>query len=142
VVATGYSQDASYLQTLGAHRVIDVQTSRFEEVLRDVDVVLDTVGGETLNRSFAVLRRGGALVSAVAEPDQQKAARGGVRAVFFLVDVSSRRLQPIADLIEAGELKTSVGDVLPLAGARVAHELLAGKPRKRGKIVLRVDESR
>ena len=141
VVATGFSHDAEYLQTLGAHRVIDVQMSRFEEVLSDVDVVIDTLGGDTQDRSFAVLKRGGVLVSAAAEPDQQKAVRYGVRALFILVDVSSRRLEQLATLIEAGELITSVGDVLPLAEARIAHELLAGKPHKRGKIVLRVDGS-
>jgi NADPH:quinone reductase-like Zn-dependent oxidoreductase len=139
VVATGFSHDAAYIQTLGAHRVIDVQTSRFEEVLSDVDVVLDTLGGDTQDRSFGVLKRGGVLVSAVAEPDQQMASRYGVRAMFILVDVSSRRLEQLAALIEAGELITSVGDVLPLAEARSAHDLLAGKPHKRGKIVLRVD---
>jgi NADPH:quinone reductase-like Zn-dependent oxidoreductase len=141
VVATGFSHDAAYIQTLGAHRVIDVQTSRFEEALSDVDVVLDTLGGDTQDRSFGVLKRGGVLVSAVAEPDQQMASRYGVRAMFILVDVSSRRLEQLAALIEAGELITSVGDVLPLSEARGAHELLAGKPHKRGKIVLRVDES-
>jgi NADPH:quinone reductase-like Zn-dependent oxidoreductase len=141
VVATAFSKDVAYVQTLGAHRVIDVQTSRFEEVLSDVDVVLDTIGGETQDRSFAVLKPGGALVSAVAAPDQQKAARHGVLALFFLVEVSSRRLEQLAALIEAGELTTSVGDVLPLGEARVAHDMLAGRPHKRGKIVLRVDGS-
>jgi NADPH:quinone reductase-like Zn-dependent oxidoreductase len=141
VIATVFSSDIAYVETLGAHHVIDVQTSRFEEALADVDVVLDTVGGETLERSFSVLKRGGVLVSAVAEPDQQKAVRHGVRAFFILVDVSSDRLEQLATLIEAGELTTSVGDVLPLAEARTAHEMLAGKPHKRGKIVLRIDES-
>lgn len=141
VVATALSKDVAYVQTLGADLVIDAQASRFEEVLTDADVVLDTIGGDTQDRSFAVLRPGGVLVSAVAEPDQQKAARHGVRALFFLVDVSSRRLEQIAALIDAGELTTSVGDVLPLADARTAHEMLAGKPHKRGKIVLRIDGS-
>jgi NADPH:quinone reductase-like Zn-dependent oxidoreductase len=139
VVATAFPGDVAYVQTLGANRVIDVQKSRFEEVLTEVDVVLDTIGGDTQDRSFAVLKPGGVLVSAVAAPDQQKAARHGVRALFFLVEVSSRRLEHIAALIEAGELATSVGDVLPLGDARIAHEMLAGKPHKRGKIVLRVD---
>jgi len=103
--------------------------------------VLDTIGGDTQERSFAVLKPGGVLVSAVAAPDQQKAARHGVLALFFLVEVSSRRLEQLAALIEAGELTTSVGDVLPLGEARVAHEMLAGRPHKRGKIVLRVDGS-
>jgi NADPH:quinone reductase-like Zn-dependent oxidoreductase len=139
VVATAFSRDVAYVQSLGAGRVVDVQKSRFEEVLTDVDVVLDTIGGDTLERSFAVLEPGGVLVSAVSEPDQQQAARHGVRALFFLVEVSSQRLERIATLIDAGELATRVGDVLPLSAARIAHEMLEGKPHKRGKIVLAVD---
>ena len=65
-----------------------------------------------------------------------------VRALFFLVDVSTRRLEEIAALIAAGELQTQVGDVLPLAEAGLAHEVLAGKPHQRGKIVLTVDARR
>ena len=141
VIATAFSDDLAYVKALGADRVIDVKTSRFEELLTDVDVVLDTIGGETQDRSFAVLKPGGVLVSAVASPDQQKAARHGVKALFFLVDVSSHRLEELAALIEAGELATSIGEVLSLADARIAHEMLAGRPHKRGKIVLRVDES-
>ena len=141
MIATAFSDDVAYVQALGADRVIDVKKSRFEEGLSDVDVVLDTIGGDTQYRSFAVLKPGGALVSSVAPPDQQTAARRNVRARFFLVDVSSRRLEQLAALIDAGELTTSVGDVLPLAEARTAHEMLAGKPHKRGKIVLRVSES-
>ena len=105
-------------------------------------MVLDTIGGDTQDRSFALLKPGGVLVSVVAAPDQEKAARHGVRALFFLVEVSSHRLEQIAALIEAGELRTTVDDVLPLAAARTAHEMLAGKPHKRGKIVLTVDGCR
>jgi NADPH:quinone reductase-like Zn-dependent oxidoreductase len=139
VVATAGSADAEYVRTLGADRVIDFRSTRFEETLTDVDVVLDTVGGETQERSFAVLKPGGVLVSAVSEPDAQKAAQRGVRAVFFFVEVSSTRLQEIALLFDTGELHGRVGDVLPLADARIAHEMLAGKPHKPGKIVLAVD---
>ncbi len=139
VVATALSHDVAHVHALGADRVIDVQRSRFEEGLTEIDVVLDTIGGDTQDRSFAVLRPGGVLVSVVAPPDQENAARHGVRALFFLVEVSSHRLEQIAALIEAGELTTNVGDVLPLAAARIAHEMLAGKPHKRGKIVLTVD---
>jgi NADPH:quinone reductase-like Zn-dependent oxidoreductase len=138
VVATAFSRDVAYVQSLGADRVIDVQKSRFEALVKDVDVVLDTIGGDTQDRSFAVLKPGGVLVSAVAQPDQQKAAHHGVRALFFLVEVSSQRLEQIASLIDAGKLATSVGDVLPLSDARIAHEMLAGMPHKRGKIVLSV----
>ena len=85
VVATAASDDAEYVRMLGADRVIDFHSTRFEEALTDVDVVLDTIGGETQERSFTVLKPGGAPVSAVSEPDPQKAARRGVRALFFLV---------------------------------------------------------
>ena len=140
VIATTSSSEADYVRMLGANRVIDVHTSRFDDVLTEVDVVLDTVGGDSQDRSFSVLKRGGVLVSAVSAPDQQKALQHDVRALFFLVDVSTRRLEQIAALFEAGELRTRVGDVLPLGDAHVAHEMLAGKPHKRGKIVLAVDE--
>ncbi|MEO8484598.1 MAG: NADP-dependent oxidoreductase [Acidobacteriota bacterium] len=139
VIATAFSQDVEYTQALGADRVIDVQTSSFETLVTNVDVVIDTVGGDTLDRSFGVLKPGGVLVSSVATPDAGAAAQHGVRAVFFLVDVSSALLDEIAHLIDAGQLETSVGDILPLADARIAHEMLAGAPHKRGKIVLSMD---
>jgi NADPH:quinone reductase-like Zn-dependent oxidoreductase len=119
--------------------VIDTKTTAFEERTGEVDVVIDTIGGDALERSFEVLKRGGVLVSAVARPDQDKAARHGVRAEFLLVAVTSEGLQRIAGMVEAGQLKLRVGEVLPLAQARVAHEMLAGKPHKPGKIVLSVD---
>jgi NADPH:quinone reductase-like Zn-dependent oxidoreductase len=128
-----------YVHTIGADQVIDVRTTRFEECVKNVDVVLDTIGGETLGRSFDVLKPGGALVSSVAVPDQAKAAQRRVRGVFFLVAVTTKGLTKIADLIDSGRLKTHVGEVLPLAEASLAHEMLAGKPHKRGKIVLSVE---
>jgi len=139
VIATSFTRDVEYVRTLGVDRVIDVQTARFEEKVRDVDVVLDTIGGETLDRSFEVLKSGGVLVSSVARPDPGRAAQRHVRGVFFLVAVTSDGLTRIADLLDAGQLTTNVGEVLRLAEARRAHELLAGKPHKRGKIVLAVD---
>lgn len=141
VVATAFARDVEYVRGLRADRVINVQVVRFEEQVKDLDVVLDTVGGETLDRSFDVLKPGGVLVSSVAMPDQNKAAQRGVRGVFFLVAVTTARLAEIADLLDAGHLTTSVGEVLPLAEARRAHEMLAGSPDKRGKIVLAVDAS-
>lgn len=139
VVATALSGDIDYVRTLGADQVLDVQTVRFEEKVRDVDIVLDTIGGETLARSFEVLKPGGILVSAVAKPDQEEAARRRIRAVFILVAVTSAGLIKIAALLESGELKTRVGEVLPLNEVRLAHEMLAGKPHKPGKIVLAVN---
>ncbi|MEP7304845.1 MAG: NADP-dependent oxidoreductase [Acidobacteriota bacterium] len=140
VIATALPGDLDYVRALGAHRVIDVRSTPFESVVADVDVVLDTVGGETLARSFAVLKPGGALVSSVTVPDQEKAARLGVRGLFFLVNVTSEGLARIAEMIDGGRLSTCVGDVLPLSEARIAHEMLAGRPHKRGKLVLRLQD--
>jgi NADPH:quinone reductase-like Zn-dependent oxidoreductase len=86
-----------------------------------------------------VLKKGGALVSAVSQPDQELAKARGVRALFFLVEVTTARLEEIAAAIDANRLTPSVGTVLPLAAARSAHEMLEGtRPRPRGKIVLQV----
>jgi NADPH:quinone reductase-like Zn-dependent oxidoreductase len=142
VIATAYSDDVPYVKALGAHRVIDAQTSRFEALASGMDVVFDTIGGETQIRSFDVLKPGGLLVSVVLTPDAEEAARRGVRALFFLVEVSSERLEQIAGRFEAGALRSNVGEVLPLAMARTAHEMLAGRPHKRGKIVLSLDAPR
>lgn len=140
VVATARTDDVDYVYTLGADRVIDTNTMRFEEEVTDSDVVIDTIGGDVIDRSFAVLRSGGVLVSAVGPPDQDKATQRGVRAVFILVAVSSGGLMRIGELFDAYQLRTNVGEVLPLYDARLAHEMLAGKPHRPGKIVLSVDK--
>jgi NADPH:quinone reductase-like Zn-dependent oxidoreductase len=138
VIATASAKDANYVRSLGADGVINHQTSRFEEQVKDIDAVLDTVGGETLDRSFGVLKRGGIVVSCAAQPSQEKASQHGVRALFFLVAVTTERLTKIADLIDAGKLKTEVGEVLWLNEARKAHEMLEGAPHRRGKIVIKI----
>ena len=139
VLATAFADDVEYVRGLGADAVIDVQTTHFESAAKDVDLVIDTVGGETQRRSFAVLKHGGILVSSVAPPDQELATRHSVRAAFFLVNVTSERLERIGQMIDDGQLTTSVGEVMQLSEARVAHEMLAGRPHKRGKIVLSVN---
>lgn len=139
VIATAGARDAGYVRTLGADRVIDYRTQRFEDAAGSVDAVIDLVGGEVQARSFAVIRRGGALISAVSPPDAALAAAHGVRAAFFLVEVTTARLMTIAGLVGKGALGPQIGAVLPLAAARVAHEMLEGtRPHPRGKIVLRV----
>lgn len=139
VIGTAFTRDVDYVRSLHADRVMDVGTSRFEESVKDIDVVIDTIGGEVLERSFEVLRSGGVLVSSVAMPDEAKAAQHHVRGVFFLVAVTTSGLTGIADRFDSGRLATHVGEVLPLTEARRAHMMLAGKPHKRGKIVLSVD---
>ena len=138
VIATASVENDSYVRRLGADGVIDYRARRFEERVKEIDAVLDTVGGETLDRSYGVLKRGGIVVSSVAQPSKEKAEQHGVRAVFFLVQVTTDRLIKIADLINAGELKTEVGEVLWLDEARKGHEMLEGAPHRRGKIVIKV----
>lgn len=138
ITATGRSRDSDLIRGLGVERFVDVEAAQFEAAGGNFDLVLDTVGGDTLDRSFAVLRRGGTMVSAVAAPNPEKARSLGITAVFFLVSVTSEGLGSLARLFESGELTTNVGETLPLSEARIAHEMLAGKPHKSGKIVLKV----
>jgi NADPH:quinone reductase-like Zn-dependent oxidoreductase len=141
-IATAASDDIPFVRDLGANTVIDYKTQRFEEEVRDADAVIDLVGGETQQRSFQVLRRGGKLISAVSNPDQHLAQSHGVDAAFFLVNVTSRHLAEIAGLIDDGKLRTRVGAVLPLADAREAHFMLDHlRPQPKGKIVLTVGAS-
>jgi len=140
--ATAATDDIALVRSLGADTVIDYRTQRFEEEVRDADAVIDLVGGETQERSFQVLRRGGKLISAVSRPDQHLAQSHGVEAAFFLVNVTSQYLAEIANLIDGGTLRTRVGAVLPLADAREAHFMLEGvRPHPKGKIVLTVGAS-
>jgi NADPH:quinone reductase-like Zn-dependent oxidoreductase len=138
VIATASAKDAAYVRRLGADGVIDFRTTRFEERVKEIDAVFDTVGGEMLDRSYGVLKRGGIVVSAVTQPSKEKAEQRAVRAVFFYVQVTTERLKAIADLIAAGALETEVGEVLWLDEARKGHEMLEGAPHQRGKIVIRV----
>lgn len=139
VIATAGTEDVAFAKVLGAEQVIDYRNTDFATVVQRVDAVIDLVGGETQTRSFDVLEPGGALISAHSQPDQALASRHGVRAAFFLVNVTTERLDHFADLLQARKLVTNIGAVLPLASVRVAHEMLDGvRPHPRGKIVLTV----
>ena len=138
VVATAAASDLDYVRGLGAERVVDYKKERFEESLNGVDVVLDTVGGETQERSLRVLKPGGILVSVVSPIPEAAQNRYGVRSAYFYVDVTTTRLNKITELFDSGKLATNVGTVLPLEQARTAHEMLGGEAHKRGKIVLSV----
>jgi NADPH:quinone reductase-like Zn-dependent oxidoreductase len=138
VVATAGLADLAYVRGLGAETVVDYKTERFEESVTGVDVVLDTVGGDTQQRSLRVLKPGGILVSVVSPVPEATQLRYGVRAAYFYVDVTTARLNTITELFESGRLVTDVGTVLSLEDARIAHEMLDGAPHKRGKIVLSI----
>ena len=136
VFATAGPADLDYVRGLGAEMVVNYKTTKFEDAVPPVDAVLDTVGGEMQHRSFRVLKPGGILVSSVSPPPQT----AGFRSAFFLVDVTSARLSTLAMSLDSGKVTAEVGTVLPLEEARRAHEMLAGAPHKRGKIVLAVDD--
>lgn len=137
VIATASTRDQDFLGELGASEVIDYTHERFEEKVKDVDVVLDTVGGETQQRSWGVLRRGGILISIVSPVAAEKAASLGLRGAFFIVEPNRAQLIQLGDLIDKGTLRVVVGAVLPLARAREAFEQ-GSAGHKRGKIVLQV----
>src|SRR5690349_8618930 len=138
VGATAGTADRDYVRGLGAQRVADYQRERFEESLAGVDLVLDTVGGDTQQRSLRVLKPGGILVSVVSPVPELMQKRYGIRAAYFYVNVTTARLKTITELFESGRLVTDVGTVLSLEDARIAHEMLDGAPHKRGKIVLSI----
>ena len=136
VIGTASSRNQAFLRELGVDRAVDYQETRFEDVVRDVDVVLDTIGADTQERSFKVLKKGGILVSIVQPPSPELAAKYGVRALFYGSHPSSSNLAEIARLIDSGKVKTVVDTVLPLSDARRAHEL-SETGHARGKIVLK-----
>jgi len=139
VIATASSRDMEYVRSIGASTVVDFHHTRFEDVVAGVDVVLDTVGGETRERSMRILKPGGMLVSVVSTPiPKESGAEDGAKAVFFIAEVTTARLNKISELFDSGKLAPQVGTVLPLQDARTAHEMLAGAAHARGKIVLNV----
>ena len=137
VFATCAGQDAEFVHGLGADVVIDYKAERFEDRARDLDVVFDLVAGEVQDRSWAVLRQGGILVSTLAEPDQQKAAARGARGTRYMAQPNGAELREIAGLVEDGRVRAHVDRTFPLAAVAEAHRVLEHE-HVRGKIVLQV----
>ncbi|KAB0669902.1 NADP-dependent oxidoreductase [Oryzomonas sagensis] len=137
VIATASERNHDYLRELGADEVIAYQNVRFEDKVRDVDVVFDTIGGETQTRSWNVVKQGGVMVSIVSPPSQEEAVAHGVRAEFVFIQPDAAELSALAKLVDSGKLRVMVEAVLPLAEARRAQEL-SQNGHTRGKIVLKV----
>jgi NADPH:quinone reductase-like Zn-dependent oxidoreductase len=137
VTATAVS-GIEYVRELGADTVVDVRTEAFDADAAAFDVVIDTVSGDTLDRSYAVLRRGGRLVTLQTPPDQAKADRYGVTAVFFIVATDSDELAKLAHLVDDSRLRVTISRTFPLADGRAAYASRSAPNRKPGKTVLTV----
>jgi NADPH:quinone reductase-like Zn-dependent oxidoreductase len=137
VFATASGRDVAFVRSLGADEVIDYHTERFEDKARGIDMVFDTVGGETQERSLGVLRKGGVLVSVVSPIPPGVAEQHAVRGIYFIVEGSRAQLEQIAALVDEGRLKPIIAEVFPLARAREAFEFGAGT-HSPGKIILEV----
>jgi NADPH:quinone reductase-like Zn-dependent oxidoreductase len=137
VIATASTANQDLLKQLGADVAIDYTKTRFEEIAKDVDAVLDPVGKETLARSYGVVKKGGIVMSLVARPDPAELEKHGIRGAGISVHPDGEDLAEIAQLIDAGKIKPIVTQVLPLSDA-IAAQQQAATHHTRGKIVLRV----
>lgn len=138
VIGTCSQKHIELVKSLGADEVIDYHTKDFSNKLKDIDVVLDTIGGETQSRSFKVLKKGGVLVSTVGVANPDEADQYGVKAIPFMLITSGSRLQEIAGLIDKGALKVIIDRTFPLSEVKQAHELSESHHAK-GKIILTVE---
>jgi NADPH:quinone reductase-like Zn-dependent oxidoreductase len=134
VFATAATQNLDFLSQLGADVIIDYKKQKFEHVAKDIDVVLDLLGGDTRERSWEVLKGGGILVSTLGEPDQARAAKQGVRAMGYMTRPNPAELDQIRALVDMGEVTPTVTKIFPLSDAAQAHQFLQDQ-HPRGKIV-------
>ncbi len=137
VTATASGSNVDYVKSLGADTVIDYTKTKFETVVRDMDVVLDTVGGDYIDRSWTVLKKGGILVTAAGRGAPEKAQEHGVRTGGIAAVPTPEILKEIAGLIESGKVKPHVQKVFKLEEAVQAHTL-SETGHGRGRIVLHV----
>jgi NADPH:quinone reductase-like Zn-dependent oxidoreductase len=139
VIATASTANQDLLKQLGADQTIDYTKTKFEDVVHDVDAVLDPVGKDTLARSYRVVKKGGIVMTLVANLDRAELEKYGIRGAGIAVHPDSEDLTEIAQLIDAGKIKPIVTKVLPLSEAIAAQEQ-AETHHTRGKIVLKIAE--
>src|SRR5215472_7901254 len=137
VIATASTANQDLLKQLGVDVAIDYTKQKFEDVARDVDVVLDSIGGDTLARSYGVVKKGGIIVSLVARPKEAELEKHGIRGTALNVEPNSEELAEIGKLIDDKKIKVIVSQTFPLSEAMKAHEQVA-TGHTRGKIVLKV----
>ncbi len=137
VATTARGDEADFVKGLGADEAIDYETQDFSELLKDYDAVFDTVGGETNAKSYKILKDGAALVSMLAQPDEELVKQKNLRYTAQFTHVTTEKLTKIAELVDSGVLKVKVDKVFPLDQAATALEYLkTGHPK--GKVVIQV----
>jgi NADPH:quinone reductase-like Zn-dependent oxidoreductase len=137
VVGTTSTANVDFVRSLGAETVIDYTSTPIEQAVHDVDVVLDAVGGKTLESSVQVLKRGGTLVTIAGQPPQDKVQERGIHVASLSAQVSSDLLRTFAQLIDEGQVKVFVAEKFPLSQAQQAHER-SQHGHGRGRIVLQI----
>jgi NADPH:quinone reductase-like Zn-dependent oxidoreductase len=137
VIGTASARNREFVLGLGADEVVDYRSTPFEQAVRDVDVVFDTLGGDVQRRSWQVLKPGGVLVSILEVPSEAEAQTHQARGAYVFVQPNALQLAEIASLIDTGTLFSPVETVLPLTEVRAAHEL-SQSGHARGKIVLTI----
>lgn len=140
VIATASTANQETLKQLGVDQAIDYTQAKFEEQVKDVDVVIDTVGKDTLTRSYDVVKKGGIVVTIAGKPDQAECDKRGIRCASIRGEPKAERLEELTKVIEAGKLKPLVSQVLPLSEGAKAQEQVATR-HTRGKIVLKVSDA-
>jgi NADPH:quinone reductase-like Zn-dependent oxidoreductase len=138
VYGTARTRDIERVRALGAEPVVEGDRVGVQLASRPLDAVIDTIGGDALESTCEALRPNGIIVSIVRAPDEAYLRSRGVRAAYFIVDVTRDRLDRISTMVQRGTLNLPVGEVLDLADAKSAHRMLDGAPHKPGKIVLKV----
>lgn len=136
VIATASTRNAEFVKQLGADEVVDYQTSRFEDRIKNVDVIFDAVGGETLNRSWSVLKPGGRMVTIAADSEATTDQR--VKDAFFIVEPNQEQLLEVAKLLDVGTLKAFVSAIVSLEEASIAYSKAVPDKRPYGKVVVAV----
>jgi NADPH:quinone reductase-like Zn-dependent oxidoreductase len=137
VIATASTANQNFMRQLGADQTIDYTKTKFEDVVKDVDIVLDAVGGDTLSRSYGAVKKGGIIVTIAAEADEAALAAHGIRGTSISAAPKSETFAGLGDLLERGKLKPVVTKTFPLMQVAKAQEQIATRHTS-GKIVLRV----
>ncbi len=137
VATTVSKDDKEYVKSLGADEAIDYKNEKFEEKLKDFDVVFDNAGGETTDKSFKILKRGGILISMTGEPNEELATKYEVNVVGQNTEVTVERLNRLTELVDSGKVKPQVDKAFPLEQVKEAFSYQEkGSPR--GKVVLKI----